>query len=365
MLVDTLNAVRWQGKRHRGFYEVWYLTCVEPQSGDAYWFRYTIDAPAAGEIELGLWAFTTPASTPRSGLALHDRMPISRFADKSTDEKGFRVELGKHFLERNRATGKVGTGERSVEWDLKWEPNGIAFEHVSGALTAIGLAQSAVNSGNLAIEVEGTIKVAGKPIKVTKWRAHQSHTWGKRHVDGWAWAHCNSFGEDRTAVFEGVSARVKRLGLGLPLATPIFFRLGKEEHAWSSVTSTFANRSRFVENRWDFEAEDQSVLLKGFVTAAPEKLVSVEYQDPSGPFYVQHATGGDMTLEVWRRVGFRWELERTLTSVGTTCFEIAGHTRNPAAGRTLDLVDTRVAVDEEPKPAPKPAAPVAPAAQKS
>ncbi len=357
MLSDELNAVRWQGKRQRGFYEVWYFTCVDPSSGDAYWFRYTIDAPEHGEVEIGLWAFTTPAKEPRSGLALHDRMTLARFADKSTEEKGFRIEAGKYYLERNRATGKVGTGDRSVEWDLKWQPNGIAFQHVSPTLTAIGLAQSAVNSGNLAIEVDGTIKIGGKQVKVTKWPAHQSHTWGKRHVDGWAWAHCNAFVEDKTAVFEGVSARVKRLGFALPLATPLFFRHGTDEHSWASFTGAFANRSSFGEGRWDFEAEDQSILLKGFVTAPSEKVLSVEYHDPSGPFYVQHATGGDMTLEVWRRIGLRWDLERKLTSTGTTCFEIAGHTRNPAAGRALDLIDTRLAVDEEPpKPAPKPAA---------
>jgi hypothetical protein len=360
MLSDELNAVRWEGKRHRGFYEVWYFTCLDPATKDAYWFRYTIDAPEKGEIEIGLWAFVTPANNPRAGFVLHDRMPLAKFSDKSTEEKGFRIEAGKYFFERTRATGKVGTGDRSVEWDLKWTPNGVAFQHVSPTLTAIGLAQSSVNSGNLAIEVEGTIKVGGKAIKVTKWPAHQSHTWGKRHVDAWAWAHCNAFDEDKTAVFEGTSARVKRLGLTLPLATPVFFRQGSEEHSWASITGVFASRSSFSDGRWDFEAEDQTVLLKGSVTAPADKMISVEYHDPSGPFYAQHATGGDMTLEVWRRIGFRWELDKKLTSTGTTCFEIAGHTRNPSAGRFLDLIDTRVAVDEEPpKPASKPAAPAA------
>lgn len=367
MLGDTLNSVRWQGKRQRGFYEVWYLTAVDPQSGDAYWFRYTIDAPPTGDIEVGLWAFATPAQNPKAGLTLHDRMPLAKFADKFSDEKGFRVEVGKYFLERNRATGKVGTGDRSIEWDLKWEPNGISFEHVSSALAALGIAKSAVNSANLAIEVEGTIKIGGKPVKVTKWPAHQSHTWGRSHVESWAWAHCNAFAEDRTAVFEGLSARVKKLGMLLPPASPIFFRSGGEEHSWSSATSIWSNRSIYAPTgtRWDFEAESQEVLVKGFVSVAPEKIISVEYQDPSGePWYVSHATGADMTLELWRRVGYRWESEKKLTSKGTTCFEIAGRTRNLDAGRKLDLVDTKTVDDAAPKPqapaAPKPATASAP-----
>ncbi|HZU96980.1 MAG TPA: tocopherol cyclase family protein [Planctomycetota bacterium] len=345
MLGDELNALRWLGKRQRGFHEVWYLTCVDPATGDAYWFRYTIETPLVGEVEVGLWAFATPKANPTAGLCLHDRRPLSKFADKSTSEKGFRIEVDKYFLESGRATGKVGEGARMLEWDLKWQPNGIGFEHVSGLLTSLGVAKSAVNSGNLAIEVEGTIKIAGKAVKVTKWPAHQSHTWGSRHAESWAWAHCNAFAEDKTAVFEGVSARVQKLGLLLPAATPIFFRRNGVEHDWSSVGTVWSNRSTYAPGSWKFEAENQEVLVRGTASAPAERTVSVEYHDPAGPFYVDHCTSGDLSLEVWKRVGFRWELETKLTSQGTTAFEIAGRTRSSNVGRTLDLVDTKVVGD--------------------
>ncbi len=364
MLGDSLNAVRWQGKRQRGFHEVWYLTTVDPATGDAYWFRYTLDAPPQGDVEVGLWAMTTPKAAPKTGLTLHDKTGLAKFADRSTDEKGFRIEVGKYFLERSRATGKVGSGDKAIEWDLKWTPNGIGFEHVSPLLAGLGIAKSAVNSGNLAIEVEGTIKVAGKTIKAAKWPAHQSHTWGSRRPEGWAWAHCNAFAEDKAAVFEGASAIVKKLGMALPAATPIYFRFQGEEHTWDGITEVFSSRSTWSANRWEFEAENEKILLKGVATAAPEKLISMEYAEPDGrPFYVQHATSADLSLEVWKRVGFRWESAARLTSQGTTAFEIATRVRDMSAGRKLDLMDARPAVEEEPpKPAPKPAA--APAAAK-
>ena len=364
MLGDSLNAVRWQGKRQRGFHEVWYLTTVDPATGDAFWFRYTLDCPPQGDVEIGLWAITTPKNAPKTGLAVHDKLPLAKFADRTTDEKGFRIECGKYFLERNRATGKVGSGEKAIEWDLKWVPNGIGFEHVSSLLAAIGVAKSAVNSGNLAIEVEGTIKVGGKPIKVAKWSAHQSHTWGSRRPEAWAWAHCNAFNEDKTAVFEGVSASVKKLGISLPNATPIFFRFEGEDHTWDGLGEVFSSRTSWSANKWEFEAENQKILLKGTATVVPDKLISMEYAEPDGrPFYVQHATSADLTLEVWKRVGLRWESAARLTSQGTTAFEIATRVRDMNTGRKLDLMDGRAAVEEEPpKPAPKPAAP-APAAK--
>jgi hypothetical protein len=366
VLADSLNAVRWAGKRQRGFYEVWYMTLVDPATQDAYWFRYTVDAPTVGETEVGMWAFVSPAKTPRTGLTLHDRWPLTKLTDKSTEEKGFKIELGKLFLERNRATGKVGTGERSVEWDLKWEPNGTGFEHVSPALQAVGFAKSSVNSAHLAVEMEGTIKIGGKPVKVSKWPGHQSHTWGSKHADEWAWAHCNAFAEDKTAVFEGVSARVRKLGVLLPAATPLYLRVGGVEHTFSGVVGMWGNKSTKGRSRWEFEAENQEVLVKGVATAAAERMIGVEYADPvdGARLFCDHATAGDLSLEVWNRVGMRWELAQKLTSTGTTAFELCGRERNPDVGRSLDLKDTRTGVDEpEPKPAPKPApAAAAPAA---
>ncbi|MBI3724581.1 hypothetical protein HY251_11595 [bacterium] len=339
-----LNDVRWQGKRHRGFYEVWYVTLVDPASGDAYWFRYTIDAPAAGkgESELGLWAFSTPAKDPRAGLSLHDRLPLSKFADKTTEEKGFRVEFGKAFVDPARATGKTGSGERSIEWDLKWEKNGVSFEHVPMVLEKLGVAQSAASSQNLAVLFDGTIKVGGKSIKVSKWPGEQSHTWGKKHADSWAWAHCNAFEEDKDAVFEGVSARVRKLGLLLPAATPLFLRLAgtpePREISWTSVFTLWSNVSRVSAGRWDFEADSPEVLLKGTASAPLERMIAVEYRDPDGePLWCHHATGGDLALEVYRRTGARWSLDRRLTSKGTTAFELTSRARDPEVGRYFDL----------------------------
>ena len=189
MLGDTLNAVRWRGKRHRGFYEVWYLTVVDPSTGDSFWFRYTVESPTSpsARVTLGLWGFSSIAQNPKAGLALHDVHSLDKFANKSTEEKGFRVDVGTAFLERAKAKGKVGTGDRSLEWDLTWEPTGPAVEPVSPALEAIGIAKSSVNVAHASIKVSGTVKVGGKATKLDKWAGEQAHTWGTRHADQWAW----------------------------------------------------------------------------------------------------------------------------------------------------------------------------------
>ena len=356
MLVDSLNAVRWAGKRQRGFYEVWYMTLVDPTTGDSFWFRYTLTSPSSDAVPItaGVWGFSSSGKDPKAGLAVHDVYPIAKLANKSTEEKGFRVEVGTSFLERARAKGKVGSGDRSLEWDLTWEPKGAAVEHVSPALEAIGLARSSVNAAHAGVLMSGTVKVGGKSVKVDKWAGEQAHTWGKRHADQWAWAHCNAFAEDPGIVFEGVSARTSCLGMCLPTATPLYLRLpgspDPEEHAWTSATTIFSNRSTFAFGRWDFEAESSDISMKGTATVAPERLIAVEYADPSGErLFSHHATGGDLVLELYRRVGARWSFDRKLTSKGTTAIEFTQRERDPRAGRALYLADARLV--EDPKPA--------------
>lgn len=354
MLQDEMNAVRWAGKRQRGFYEVWFVTLVDPTTGDSFWFRYTLDAPKAegAPREVGLWAFSSSGKDPKAGLALHDKHPIAKFADKTTDEKGFRIEVGPGFLERTRAKGKVGSGDKSLEWDLTWEMRPSSVEHVNGPVKM--LASSAVNTPHGGVLMSGTVKVGGKSVKVEKWAGEQGHTWGKRHADRWAWAHCNSFAEEPEAVFEGVSAQASSLGFSLPLASPLFLRLPAqpeaETHDWTGAGAVFSNRSRFVLGKWEFEAESTTILVKGTATADPARMIAVEYADPDGErLYCHHATGGDLVLELYRRVGSRWSFERKLTSKGTAAVEFTSRELDKRAGRSLFLADARTV--EDPKPA--------------
>lgn len=346
MEVDELNEPRYRGRSHRGHYEAWYVTVALPDQGQAFWLRYVIESPleGAGNAHCSLWAFSFDRNDPAAGLSLHDRYPIARYANKSTDEKGFRIEVGPGVLERGKAKGKVGAGASSIEWDLKFEPRGPSLEHVSPLLYSLGITKASVNSAHLALEIDGTIKVAGKAVKLAKAPGEQSHTWGKKHAAAWAWAHCNAFAEDKDAVFEGVSARVSKLGMLLPPATPIYLRAFGQEHFLNGAFSIWSHDSDFELGKWELEAEGPDVLVQGVVEAPPERFVSVEYRDPDGrPVYCNNSCLASMKLEIYERRGARWELAKTLTSDGTTAFEIAGRERDGRVPRKLDLAQARAA----------------------
>jgi hypothetical protein len=264
--------------------------------------------------------------------------------NKTTPEKGFKIEVGPGVLERGKAKGKVGTGASTIEWDLKFEPRGPSLEHFSPALYAIGVARSLCNAPHLALEVDGTVKVAGRTIKLQKAPGEQGHVFGRKHATQWAWAHCNAFAEEKDAIFEGVSAKVRRYSIALPTVTPIYLRARGKEHVLTSTASMLAHDSRFELGRWDFEAEDEEILVMGRVQAPPERFVSVEYRDPDGEkVYCNNCCLADMSLELYERVGARWEPAGRLTSSGTTAFEIADGRRDPRVQRKLDLAEARAA----------------------
>jgi hypothetical protein len=139
------------------------------------------------------------------------------------------------------------------------------------------------------------------------------------------------------------------------VATPIYLRLSgtleAEEHAWTGPGTIFSNRSTFAMGKWEFEAEESGLLVKGTASVDPARAICVEYEDPDGTrLYCHHATGGDLELELYRRVGARWSFERKLTSKGMTAVEFTARERDPRASRTLLLSQARIA-DEAVKPA--------------
>ena len=60
--------------------------------------------------------------------------------------------------------------------------NFLAIDFPNPALYSLGIAKSMVNSAYLALEIDGTIKLGGKTIKLAKAPGEQGHMWGKKHA---------------------------------------------------------------------------------------------------------------------------------------------------------------------------------------
>jgi hypothetical protein len=300
-----LNRLKWGGQPGAGHYEVWYLTLHDPQSGAAFWVRYTLHdpPPSGGESEAALWAVSFEPDD--GGLQLRDVYPLARFRDASSSA-GFAVELGPGRIDMRGARGEVGEGERRIAWDLRfdWSRGRYAVREAPG---------------------------------------EQGHVFGRRHADRWAWAHCARLEGAEWAAFDGISGQVRKLGLLLPPATPLHLALEGRGFLLDGARAIWTPKSEFELGRWAFEAEQGDQKLTGQVTATPESFVSVEYADPTGGrAYCNHSERADMRLELFERRAGAWQRELVLESHGQAAFEIASRERDPRVPRTLDLAEARV-----------------------
>jgi hypothetical protein len=335
--MDALNRSAWSGQR--GFYEVWYLTLHDPGSRWAFWFRITINVPPepGAPAHAFLWAFTFPPDGEGPALALLDRFPLSAF---SADGGGVGCGPARFELAEGggRWRGEVGAGDQRVAWDLELgPPEGEAFRHVSPTLYAAKVASSAVATPAMRLAVNGSVTAGERTIEVAGAVGEQGHVYGRRHAHRWTWAHCAQFDDAPGACFDGVSAQVSKGGLVLPPASPLCFQTGEGEvFRWNKVRQIWRIDSEFVLGRWTFEARQRGMMLRGSVTAPPQGFVSVEYQDPDGsPLYCSHSEAGVTRIDLFRRRGLGWSLDRSFTS-SRTAFEHGERERDLRCQRRLD-----------------------------
>ncbi|RMG10076.1 MAG: hypothetical protein D6731_18235 [Planctomycetota bacterium] len=348
--MSGLNRREWRGQR--GLYEAWYLTLRDPESGWAFWFRVSIHVPPDGlPGEACLWAFSFPPGGNGAGRALEllDRYPLKRFLDRSNG-KVFDIELGPARFEVGSAAGlacgAVGHGARRIAWDLRLDENDArGFRHVSPVLYRLGIASSAVATPGLRFRASGIVRVGEREIRLRNAVGEQGHVFGRRHASRWAWVHCNEFEGAPAAIFEGVSARVRKGGLLLPPASPLCLRLAPGRRlTWSGPHELWTTESRFSLGSWSFEAYKRDLFLRGTVSASPEDFVSVEYRDPDGRrVYCNHTEAADVTLDLFERRGPGWELARRLVARGVAAFEVGDERRDPRPRRRLDLAEARPA----------------------
>jgi hypothetical protein len=175
----------------------------------------------------------------------------------------------------------------------------------------------------------GRVVYQGREYLVEKAPGEQAHIWGRQHAQSWAWVHCNTFLEDRSAAIEGLSAQIK-IGPFSPPPFRIFtLRLGGDEYAFNSPACWFRTQSSFGLSSWDFDAIQGPFRLMGTLTQDPSKAIGVRYTDPDGTFrYCNHGEWAELRLGLYRNKKGRWEEVTSLHSRAAT-YEVVDLVPNP------------------------------------
>ncbi len=327
------NHRRWDGSS-RGHYEVWYLTCNDPQTGDGYWIRYTLEAPQAGvgEPYAQIWFARFDAGTdgPARTFGINRKLPI---ASLTAATEPFEIALGGSRLGNDHATGAVSGDGHAAEWDLRWTPATRTLHQLPAVMYRRGgLGETTVLSPNVDVALSGSITVDGTRFLLAGAPGGQTHLWGKKHAHAWGWGHCNAFEGHPGAVLEVLAPRLKRGGFMLPPMTVCTLRVGGEELAFTRFDQALrAPRAELATGRFRFAAGGLTARLEGEFSCRPEDLVRAEYHDPDGePSYCHNSCVADLRVTVYRRAGTRWREDVRLVAPRRGHFEIAGRTPDPA-----------------------------------
>lgn len=320
------NLLIWDGET-RGHYEVYYLKLNDPEAEVACWLRYTLSAPLRGEPVAELWGIFFNRNEPARNLALKAACPWSE-ATGSRDS--FRFQIGAAVLEHARAQGELWRGDQVLRWDLRWEPNTTSLRHLPFEwMYRSPFPKTKVLSPNFDIRVSGALEVNGRSYRLQDALGQQSHLWGTRHAEEWVWGHCNAFEEDETAVFEGLSARVRIGPLLLPPLTLFCLQSRGRLYLLNGPWQLLTNRSSAGVGMWRFAGRGSGIRIEGEARCAIEHVVGAEYTDPDGGKRWCHNTKvGDLDLTIFERKGRTWRKVQTLTSCGTCAIEWVERTRD-------------------------------------
>jgi hypothetical protein len=153
----------------------------------------------------------------------------------------------------------------------------------------------------------------------------QSHTYGRRRPERWAWARCASF-EDEDAVFEAFTGQVRRGPYLTPFLTTVVLR---RHGTWMRFTRLRPSRD-FSMGYWHVDVADRRYRLTGRVEAPTVSLLRTRVEDPDGTDRHTHQTAmASCRLALFERRPGGFDEVAVLESHGLVHAEWAG--RTPAA----------------------------------
>ncbi|HEX2293771.1 MAG TPA: hypothetical protein VHN37_00500 [Actinomycetota bacterium] len=314
----TENAMVWN-RRAAPFMEVWYATVTHRGRGSGLWVRYTLTSPRDGEPSCALWACYFDRDGKRSFAGRND-YSTDMLAHVPGRDDGAVMRVGDAWMTETHLEGRVTAGDRAMEWSLDVDPASRCYHHLPGPLRRRAAQRfSTVCSPNLDVPFSGTVTVDGEVVEYEGEPGQQSHRWGRRHPQSWAWLHCASWDGPTDAVVEAVTARAAR---GLPALTFPYMTYRAED----VVFPAWFVHGRVELPAWSFTASHAEWRIVATARLPLDRSVQVRYDDPGGGTrYCANSEVADLTIDVFRSVPFprrSWRYVETLVSTGGAHFEI-------------------------------------------
>lgn len=333
------NLLRWDGKTP-GFYEVYFVEVQDAGRESGLWVRYTLRAPKAKGAEpiAEVWGMFFDRRDPSKSFALKQTVP---FHLARVERERLFFSVAGCELTHSGCRGSIKKDGRELAWDLSWEEGPRLVHFPYPQMYSSGVPKTKVLSPHFDLRAGGSYAANGARWALSKAPGQQSHLWGTQHADRWIWAHVNTFVEDSTAVFEGLTAEAKIGPLLRPRMTMFALRYKGAEYLFnkpaqllrsneSRLDSTTHAKSYFPVSRWIVGGGNEQLRFRGELWSELNDYLGVRYTDPDGSGRVcAHSKVANARLEILAREGTTWRVVDTLTSQGAVALEFVGREADP------------------------------------
>lgn len=309
------NGARFDPGVPGGHVESTFLKLNDPAGQRALWLKATIlarrDAPPAAEG----WAIAfergaAPVAAKRSAA-----FQAARFSREGLDLECVGVEIAPRSTR-----GALRTRSHEIEWDLRFEGDGVPFVPLPRRLYDRRLPTSKLVTPHPDLRFRGHYRVDGQRVEVEGWPGMQGHNWGRRHPFAYAWVHCNAWQDAGDLVFEAITARVAIGPAAGPPLTLVLVQHRGVRHFFTPPASLWRARGRFTPRTAEFRAAAPGARLRARFAAQTGELAGLHYEDPDGALLHclnSKLAEGELELEVTGRPRLEARTRAAALEIGT------------------------------------------------
>ncbi len=305
----------------RSFYEVWYLTVVHRQSGQAFWIRSTLLQGVSdnGQRRGGLWCARFDPRDASRNLLVQRAYPESqvRVAPNETP-----VAVGDSLFDDTRWQAAFVRDGWAVDWDLHWEPQEDTVWMIPDLVRRSHIPKADSNVPHIDIKLTGTLTINGETVTFDGDPAGQAHHWGYHYAKEWIWGHCNVFDHAEDSWLEFLSAKIYDAGSWTYPFTMLQVKTPEGRFGVNTPWALLRSRATYENGSWRVTAQDGERRIELHMAAPPERFVCAPYESPHHEAYWCHNSClADLRCRVLKREGTVWRQERELISTGRAAAE--------------------------------------------
>ncbi len=277
MTHDEWNASRLPIRGQKGHYESWFLRANHPSEPKALWLRHTFFRPAGHpEATCGeLWA----AWFDQTVTGVRQELPIGR-CYAGTDKLD--LSFGDARWTDGAARGEATNAGHTLGWELRYEQQGApspvypawAYKGPLPKAKAVTVVPHALVSGRFVVD--------GKVHEISKWPGCQSHNWGERHTDEYAWIQVSGFDQAPDAYLEGGTGRLKIGGRWTPQLSAAVLRFEGRHYLLSKPLAMLRAEGKAAGLGMDVRMSTAELDLRWHVEAPAERFIAFKYRNPPG-----------------------------------------------------------------------------------